>query len=111
MISPEDAREAIDPHPQGVLIRFEVAPGSSRFLVPSGYNPWRKALEAKLTERAERGRANHQLESAVAEIFGIPSHRVQVASGTKSSRKAVIVLGVGPEEAARRLAAGGLPAP
>lgn len=111
MISPEDVREAIDPHPQGVLIRFEVAPGSARLLVPSGYNPWRKALEAKLTERAERGRANHQLEYAIAEIFEIPSHRVRVASGTKSSRKVVIVLGVGPVEAATRLAPGGLPAP
>jgi len=101
-----DVQEAIDPHPRGVLIRFEVAPGSARLLVPSGYNPWRKALEAKLTERPEKGRANHQLESTIADLFEIPRDRVQVVAGQKSSRKTVIILGVGAEEAKRRLGGG-----
>jgi len=38
MNRPDQIRDAIDPHPGGVLIRFEVAPGSSILLVPSGYN-------------------------------------------------------------------------
>ena len=97
-------REAIDPHPRGVLIRFDVAPGSTSLLVPTGFNPWRKALEAKLTEKPTKGKANLQLERALAEIFGIGADRVQVAAGLKSSRKVVLVIGVDADEAERKLA-------
>ena len=104
MIGPHRIREAIDPHPRGVLIRFEVAPGSTSLLVPSGFNPWRKALEAKLTERPTKGKANRELERALADLFEISADRVQVAAGQKSSRKLVFVLGVDADEAERRLA-------
>jgi uncharacterized protein (TIGR00251 family) len=100
----DQIREAIDPHPKGVLIRFEVAPGSTRLLVPSGYNPWRKAVEAKLTERPTKGKANHQLEEAIADLFGIGAERVSVTAGHKSSRKTVLVLGIDTDEAERLLA-------
>jgi len=98
-----DIREAIDPHPKGVLMRFEVAPGSKRHLVPSGFNPWRRSLLARLTEEPTRGRANRELERAVADLFGIGAERVLVTAGQKSSRKVVIVLGVDAEEAVRLL--------
>lgn len=98
-----DIREAIDPHPQGVLMRFEVAPRSERLLVPSGFNPWRRSLLARLTEEPARGRANRELERALADLFGIEAHRVRVTAGQKSSRKVVIVLGVDAEEAVRLL--------
>jgi uncharacterized protein (TIGR00251 family) len=104
MNGPDQIRVAIDPHPRGVLIRFEVAPGSSRLLVPSGFNPWRRSLEAKLTEKPTRGKANLQLERALADLFGIGADRVQVTSGHKSSRKVVLVLGIDADEAARLLA-------
>jgi len=103
MNGPDQIREAIDPHPRGVLIRFEVAPGSSRLLVPSGFNPWRKSLEAKLTERPTKGKANLQLEVALADLFGIGADRVQVISGHKSSRKVVLVLGIDADEAEKQL--------
>jgi len=97
-------REAIDTHPKGVLIRFEVAPGSSKLLVPSGYNPWRRAIEAKLTERPTKGRANHELERTISDLFGISAERVSVTSGQKSSRKTVLVLGIDVDEAEKLLA-------
>jgi uncharacterized protein (TIGR00251 family) len=106
MNGPDQIREAIDPHPRGVLIRFEVAPGSSRLLVPSGFNPWRKSLEAKLTERPTKGKANLQLEKALADIFGIGADRVQVTAGQKSSRKVVLVLGIDADEAKKQLSRG-----
>ncbi len=99
MSRPHQIRDAIDPHPKGVLIRFEVTPGSSRLVVPSGFNPWRRSLEAKLTERPTRGKANRQLEEALADLFGIGAERVSVTAGHKSSRKVVLVLGVDPHEA------------
>jgi uncharacterized protein (TIGR00251 family) len=103
MNGPDQIREAINPHPRGVLIRFEVAPGSSRLLVPSGFNPWRKSLEAKLTERPTKGKANLQLERALADLFGISADRVQVMAGQKSSRKVVLVLGIDADEAEKQL--------
>jgi len=100
----DQIREAIATHPRGVLIRFEVAPGSSRLLVPSGFSPWRKSIEAKLTEKPTKGKANLQLERALADLFGISADRVQVTSGHKSSRKIVLVLGIDADEAEKLLA-------
>lgn len=111
MNRPDQIRDAIDPHPRGVLIRFEVALGSSRLLVPSGYNPWRRSIEAKLTERPTKGRANHQLEEAIADLFGVPAERVSVTTGQKSSRKVVLVLGIDADEAEKMLAGGISPIP
>ena len=73
--------------------------GSSRLLVPSGFNPWRKSLEARLTEEPTRGRANRQLIEALAEILGVPAAAIEVMSGHKNSRKVVLVRGMAADQA------------
>ena len=93
------SNEAVDTHPLGCTIRFEVVPGSSRLLVPSGFNPWRKSLEARLTEEPTRGRANRQLIEALAEILGVPAAAIEVMSGHKNSRKVVLVRGMAADQA------------
>ncbi|HII07018.1 MAG TPA: hypothetical protein HA349_06820 [Methanotrichaceae archaeon] len=104
MNGPDQILEAIDTHPQGVLIRFEVSPGSNRLEIPSGFNPWRRSFEAKLTEKPIKGKANLQLTRALADLLGVPGERVQVISGQKSSRKVVLVLGLDADGAAELLA-------
>lgn len=99
----EDFKEAVKPHPQGLTIRFEVTPGSSKLEVPSGFNPWRKVLEARLTEEPTKGRANRQLVEEVARILGIPERNVEVLSGHKSARKVLLVTGLDPDVAVYRL--------
>lgn len=94
-----DQREAIQSHPQGITIKFEVAPGSSRLSVPSGFNPWRCAFEARLTEEPTKGRANRQLVEAVAKIFSLPKENVEVLSGHKSARKVLLVRGASIDNA------------
>ena len=94
-----DLANAADPHPLGCTIRFEVVPGSSRLLVPSGFNPWRKSLEARLTEEPTRGRANRQLIEALAEILSVPAAAIEVMSGHKNSRKVVLVRGMAADQA------------
>lgn len=94
-----DLANAVDPHPLGCTIRFEVVPGSSHLLVPSGFNPWRKSLEARLTEEPTRGRANRQLIEALAEILGVPAAAIEVMSGHKNSRKVVLVRGMAADQA------------
>jgi uncharacterized protein (TIGR00251 family) len=99
----EDIKEAIKPHPQGLIIQFEVAPGSSELKVPSGFNPWRRTLEARLTEEPTKGKANRQLVEEVARVLGIPERNVVVLSGHKSTRKILLVAGLDPDVAVYRL--------
>ncbi len=94
-----DSAQAIDPHPSGCIIRFEVVPGSSRLAVPSGFNPWRRSLEARLTEEPTRGRANRQLVGELAGTLGLSASQIQVIKGEKSSRKLLLVKGIKKEMA------------
>jgi uncharacterized protein (TIGR00251 family) len=96
----EDFTDAFSPHPQGLTIRFDVVPGSSVVEVPSGFNRWRKSLEAKLTEEPYKGKANRQLIGELARIFGIPKKDVEVLSGHKSSRKVLLIIGLDIDRAA-----------
>ncbi|NYT01323.1 MAG: hypothetical protein GKC10_00965 [Methanosarcinales archaeon] len=102
----QDIRDAVEDHPDGVTIRFEVVPGSARLLLPSGFNPWRRSMEAKLTERAEHGRANRQLVEETARVLGISASQVEVMSGHKSSRKVLLARGLDVDRAVRMLYAG-----
>jgi len=94
-----DLSEAVDAHPLGCLIRFEVSPGASRLAVPSGFNRWRRSLEAKLTEQPTKGRANCQLIEEVAKALHVSEENVLVLSGHKSTKKVLLVNGVTAEQA------------
>ncbi|MBN1323700.1 MAG: DUF167 domain-containing protein [Methanotrichaceae archaeon] len=103
----EAIRSALDRHPKGVTLRFEVVPGTSRTVVPSGVNRWRHSLEARLTAEPSRGKANRQLIEELALRLDVPPGRVEVLSGHKSSRKLLLVHGLEIDEALDRLALGG----
>jgi uncharacterized protein (TIGR00251 family) len=96
--------EAIRPHPQGCVISFEIVPGSSRLAVPSGYNPWRHSMEARLTEEPVKGRANRQLIEELARTLGISEQKIEVMSGQKSSKKTILVKGIIRDEVFKVLA-------
>ena len=89
-----DCRDGVQSHPLGLIIRFDVSPGTSKLIVPSGFNPWRKAFEARLTEEPTGGKANRQLISAVAKIFSIPEGDIEIMSGLKSARKVLLIKGM-----------------
>lgn len=86
--------DAVDANPEGAIIRLEVSPGASRVAIPSGYNQWRRTIEVRLTERAERGRANRQLLEGLADVLGVPITDIEIKSGEKSSRKVLLVRGM-----------------
>jgi uncharacterized protein (TIGR00251 family) len=90
----DDFGDALKIHPMGLTIRFEVAPGTSELAVPFRFNSWRKSLEARLTEKATKGKANRQLIEEVAKILGVPENNVTILSGHKSARKILLVTGV-----------------
>ena len=93
-----DLCEAVKPHPLGCIISFDVVPGSSRLAVPSGFNLWRKSIEAHLTEEPSRGRANRQLTEELAKTLNIAQQKVEVLSGHKNARKLLLVKGMTKEE-------------
>jgi len=94
-----DICEAVKSHPLGCIISFEVVPGSSRLAVPSGFNPWRRSMEAHLTEEPSRGRANRQLTEELAGTLGISEQKIEVLSGQRSARKLLLVKGMTKDEA------------
>jgi uncharacterized protein len=98
-----DLCEAVKLHPLGCTISFEVVPGSSRLAVPSGFNPWRRSIEAHLTEEPSRGRANRQLTEELARTLCISESMVVVLSGQRSARKLLLIKGMAKDEAVSAL--------
>jgi uncharacterized protein (TIGR00251 family) len=94
-----DPGEAIKSHPKGCVISFEIVPRCRRISVPSGYNPWRRSLEARLTEEPIKGRANRQLMEELARILRVSEQKVEMMSGQKSSKKSILVQGINRDEA------------
>ncbi|MBP2030072.1 uncharacterized protein (TIGR00251 family) [Methanohalophilus levihalophilus] len=86
--------DAIRENDTGITIDFEVTPGSKTLCIPGEYNEWRKRIEVKLTEKAQKGKANLQLIQSLSEILGIPTSSISIAAGMKNSQKTVNVEGI-----------------
>lgn len=84
-------RDALREVSDGIVIDLEVTPGSKHACVPSGYNPWRKRIEVKLSQAAQKGKANEQLIEQLAALFDVASSSVSIISGTKNSQKSILV--------------------
>ncbi|MHB8604786.1 MAG: DUF167 domain-containing protein [Thermoplasmatota archaeon] len=96
-----DAGPAVRHSPEGALLDVDVQPGAKRAAFPSGWNGWRKRVEAKVSAPPEDGRANAELVAAASAFFGVP---VEVASGATSRRKTLLLVGLGREAALAKLA-------
>lgn len=86
--------DALKQAENGVIIQVEVTPGSRNICIPSGYNPWRKRIEVRLSENARKGKANEQLIENIAALFDLKPSDVAISSGHKSTRKSVLVKGI-----------------
>lgn len=95
--------DAVRAAPGGTAIDFDVSPGAKVTLVPSGYNAWRRRLEAKLRAPPERGRANEELVEALASLLGVPSSSIEITAGARDSRKSVFIAGARREGVLRAL--------
>ncbi|MFP4632801.1 MAG: DUF167 domain-containing protein [Halobacteriota archaeon] len=87
---PEDA---VDETENGALLRVRVNPGSDTNEV-KGFDEWRGRYEVRVSEPAEEGRANREVERYLSEVFDA---EVRLRSGARSRDKAVSVA-VTPEE-------------
>lgn len=90
--------DAIRQSRDGVVIDIEVTPGTKNTQVPSGYNPWRKRIEVRLSEPAQKGKANQQLLERFTSVLCVKASDVTLVSGPASHRKAVHVRGLQVEQ-------------
>jgi hypothetical protein len=95
--------DALRPAAGGIIIDLEVTPGARDTKVPSGYNEWRKRIEAKIREPPEKGRANDELLKSLSSLFNVPASRISIISGATDSRKSVKLNGLAMEDAINRL--------
>ena len=84
-------RDALREVSDGIVVDLEVTPGSKHTCIPSGYNPWRKRIEVKLSQAAQKGKANEQLIEQLAVLFSVTGSTVSIISGAKSSQKSILV--------------------
>jgi len=85
-------KEAVKQTCDGVVLDLEVSPGAKETSV-HGFNIWRKRIEVRLSERAERGRANEQLISFFSDLFNIDPRDIQIITGLTGSKKSVKITG------------------
>jgi uncharacterized protein (TIGR00251 family) len=86
-------KAAIKPSGDGVILDLEISAGAKETAV-HGYNPWRKRIEIRLSERAQKGRANAELVSFLSGLFKVNSGNVRIISGLTNSKKSVKIEGM-----------------
>ena len=90
--------DAVREDSDGILINIEVTPGTKTVKVPSGYNPWRKRIEVRLSREAKQGKANRQLIQELSGKLGIKENDVTLISGHTTHKKTVHVKGMKKEQ-------------
>ena len=90
-ISPEDGG-------RGARLRLRVTAGASRRRLAGVHGG---ALKLSVTAQPEKGRANEDVVSLVAETFGLAPSEVEIVSG-EASRDKVVRLALSPQGAALR---------
>jgi len=90
-------KDAVKENPDGVTLDLEISPGAKETAV-HGYNPWRRRIEIRLSEKAEKGRANDQLVSFLSNLFRVNSRNIQIITGMTNSKKSVKILGARAED-------------
>jgi uncharacterized protein (TIGR00251 family) len=92
----EDAVSGSDDH---AVITLDVSAGSKKDSFPSGYNPWRSAVECHVSAPAVGGKANKAIVALVAEAFGVQKSAVHILSGATSTVKRVEITGLSRHQA------------
>lgn len=91
-------KDAVREGGDGVLIDIEVTPGTKTVKIPSGYNPWRKRIEVRLSREAQKGKANQQLIRELSGMLGIKENDITLISGHSGHKKTVHIKGMNLEK-------------
>jgi uncharacterized protein len=98
-----DISGALSEDRQGTVIAIEVTAGAKESVFPSGYNEWRRSIGCRVPAPALEGRANKAVLSLIAGKLGVPASSVSIVSGAASSKKRVLVAGIGKQDLIARM--------
>jgi len=90
-------KDAIRQTNDGVILDLEISAGAKETSV-RGYNPWRRRIEVKLSEKAQKGKANAELISFLSGLFKINSRDIRIITGLTSSKKSVKIIDAKAED-------------
>ena len=69
------------------IIEIHVKPGKKKFEV-LGFNAWTGCLEIKTKEKAEKNKANQELEKSLTKLF---KTKTKIIQGKKSKTKKILI--------------------
>ena len=95
--------DAVREKNNAVFIDIEVTPGAKIIQVPSGYNEWRKRIEVKISEAAQKGKANEQVIEEAAVFFNVSQSRVSIENGMTNSKKTIRIDQISLQEVTEKL--------
>ncbi len=97
------ARQALRGSDDGVFLDLDVSPGAQDASFPSGYNPWRERVEARVRSPPQDGAANRELTELVAGFFDVDPRAVSIVQGATGRRKTLLLRGASLGTVADRL--------
>ncbi len=86
-------KEALKEVEDGVIIELEISAGAKETAI-QGYNPWRTRIEVRVSEKAQKGKANEALISYFSDMFHVSSRNVQIITGMTNSKKTIKISGL-----------------
>lgn len=96
-------RDALTATGDGVDLLIEVMPNAKTPGFPTGYNPWRNRIQARLAAPPTAGKANDELRNAIAFFLDASLRDVTILEGATSRLKRIHVRGALLAEAHRRI--------
>ena len=98
-----NCNEIISTSKDKILLKIHVIPSSSKSFFPSGYNQWRKSIEVKVKSKAQENKANIEVTEIISKYFNIPTKKVSIISGQKSSEKIISISNLDFDTACNKL--------
>lgn len=95
-------KDAIKITREGVILDLEISAGAKETAI-QGYNPWRKRIEVRIAQRAQKGKANAEIISFFSNLFNVRSNDIAIVSGTTSSKKSVMIFQAKQEDILNKL--------
>ncbi len=89
--------DAVEPSVHGVRIHLHVTTGAPQSHFPTGYNPWRKRIEAAVQAPPQNNQANTQLIQLIATFLTIPPKNIKLVSGHKNRDKTIEITHHSPQ--------------
>lgn len=92
----------IEPHAGGATFGVRAQPKARRNAIVGEHQ---QALRVAVRQAPEDGKANAAIVELLAEALQVAKSRVQILRGAAGRNKQVLVVGLSPDELARRIAA------